>query len=147
MLTKNKILLFLILVLAFPSASFALTRFPKGTCTLEGLLVKAMNEPSWYFIVNPKTNSETRFKLRSFVPANTINEKGQYVEATIDIPTETFSLYGEAELKNVEKFLNPYTDVKQYSLLSEVRKACSLDRYPNSISKKSSKKTGASGRN
>ena len=131
----RKFALFLIFSFCLPSAVFALTRFPKGTCSLEGLLVKAINEPDWYFIVNPSTNSETRFKLTSFSAAPSISEKGQFVEATIDIPEETFSLYGKAELKKIDKFINPYVDVKHYGLAAEVRKACALDRYPNSVSK------------
>lgn len=136
---KNKILLYILILLVSPVTCYALTRFPRGTCNLEGFLVKAINEPNWYFIVNPRTNSETRFRLRSIPTLNTLSERGQFIEAIIDIPVETFSLYGEADLKQVKKFLNPYIDSKQYGI-SEVRGACEPGRYPNSFRKPTKKK-------
>ena len=88
---------------SLPIKSFAITRFPSGSCNLEGLLIKATNEPYWYFIINSKTNSETRFRLKPFLVTDQITEQGQFVEATINIPNETFSLYGEAYLKKNSK--------------------------------------------
>ncbi len=135
MLTKIIYLFILI-----PQFGFTLTRFPQATCRLEGFLVKATNETNWYFIVNHRTNSETRFRLNSFAPSSEMNEKGQFVQALLEIPHETFSLYGEAGLKKLEHYINPYVDVKHYSLEAELRRACNSDRYPNSIHKFEKKK-------
>ncbi len=102
--------------------------------------MKATNEVNWYFIVNSGTNSETRFRLKNFLPTGQVSEKGQFVEAVVSIPHETFSLYGEAELKKIERFINPYKDPKTYDLESEVRRSCALDRSPNSEAKSKTKK-------
>ncbi len=123
---------FLLILILIPIQSFALTRFPGGTCRLEGFLVKATNEANWYFIINHRTQSETRFRLTAFVPSAQVSEKGQHVQVLLTIPHETFSLYGEAELKIIERFINPYTDSKRYGLEAEVQSACMSDRYPNS---------------
>ena len=140
MLTKNNVL-FLIMLFLIPAQSYALTRFPKGTCSLEGLLIKATNEPNWYFIVNSGTNSETRFRIKTLSASTEVSEKGQFIKATIDIPAETFSLYGVADFKKIDEFLNPYNEVKHYDLAANVQKACSLDRVSNSLSKPTKKKT------
>lgn len=121
---RTNILLTIILAVFFVLPSMALTRFPKGTCKLEGLLIKDTKAPDWYFIVNPSTEAETRFKLKTFSPAKGINENGQYIEAVIEIPTSTFSTYGEAEFKNISKQLNPYEPVKLYNTKKDAAKAC-----------------------
>ena len=123
-----------------PLKTFSLTRFPVGICNLEGLLVKATNEKNWYFIVNHSSNSETRFRLSAYIPTEEINENGQFVKAVLYIPHETFSLYGEAELKKIESFINPYIDPKYYRHEAEVWSVCKLDRYPNSMSIRKPKK-------
>lgn len=133
-------IIFLLLVILMSIKTFSITHFPQGTCSLEGLLVKATNEANWYFIVNHKTNSETRFKLSGYLPTKEISEEGQFVQVVLDIPHETFSLYGEAELKKVDRFINPYIDPKRYSLEVDVRRACNLERFPNSLNKSKLKK-------
>jgi hypothetical protein len=113
-----------LLMVAHASPAWGLTRFPNGQCQLEGYLVKALNQPSWYFVINTGSDAETRFKLMNGPQIPSLNPNGQFVRVILTIPAPTESLYGEATLLKVDQILNPYRAPAEYHSTEAALKAC-----------------------
>jgi hypothetical protein len=105
---KNSLVIFLIL--SFTNA-FALTEFKKGPQVLQGKV--SVEKSDVFFLVNPGTNSQTKFKL-SGDTSKLKDQDGSNAELELVVPEDTFSASGEAQLKKLIKFLHPKDDVKTY---------------------------------
>jgi len=88
-------------------------RFPKGTFILEGKIWA--HEGQIYLVVNHKSNSETRIKLKGSYPKELFTQSGSNASIKLKIEESFFSIWGESEFIKLNRYLDPFEKPTVYN--------------------------------